>query len=248
MEQTVKLQEISDEIIMLILQDRKTCNSFSKELIKGIIHAFDFIEKTEKYKVIIITGYESYFCSGGTKEELFAFYKGEMKFNDFNFYTLPLTCKIPVISAMQGHAIGGGFVFGLYADFILLGEENVYTTNFMNYGFTPGMGATYIVPNKIGDILGNEMMFTGQNYRGRTLKERGTSLKIVPNSEVIAESIKLAKSLAEKPRKSLMILKEHIRKSMLPALQEIIQQELIMHEMTIHEEEVSTRIEHFFNS
>jgi len=248
MEQAVKLEEINNDIILLTLQDKKGSNTFSKELIRGIIDAFALIENKQKYKVVIITGYDNYFCSGGTKEELFAFYKGEMKFDDFDFYTLPLTCKVPVISAMQGHAIGGGFVFGLYSDFIFLAEESIYTSNFMNYGFTPGMGATYIIPNRFGHILGNEMMFTAQNYRGKVLKERGAPLKVVPKPEVLPEAIKLAKSLAEKPRKSLMILKEHVRNAMLPALREIITKELRMHELTIHEEEVSKRIEQFFNN
>lgn len=246
MEQVVKLEEIQDDIILVTLQDRKANNTFSKELINGIIKAFEYIEKSDKYRVIIITGYGNYFCSGGTKEELFSFYKGEIKFDDFDFYTRPLTCKIPVISAMQGHAIGGGLVFGLYADFILLGEENIYTTNFMNYGFTPGMGATYIVPKKIGEVIGNEMMFTGQNYRGKKLKERGTPLLVYPKSEILSEAIKLAKSLAEKPKNSLIILKDHQRKKMLPDLNNIIQEELVMHELTIHEEEVSKRIENLF--
>ena len=51
---------------------------------------------------------------------------------------------------MQGHGIGGGFVVGLFADFVILSRESVYSTNFMKYKFTPGMGATYIVPKKIG--------------------------------------------------------------------------------------------------
>lgn len=35
---------------------------------------------------------------------------------------------------------------GLFADIVILSRESVYTANFMKYGFTPGMGATFIVP------------------------------------------------------------------------------------------------------
>ena len=57
---------------------------------------------------------------------------------------LLLDCKIPTIAAMQGHALGGGLAFGCYADLIILAEECFYSANFMNHGFTPGMGATYV--------------------------------------------------------------------------------------------------------
>lgn len=69
---------------------------------------------------------------------------------------------IPVISAIQGHASGGGMLFGLYADVVLLAEEGVYSATFTKYGFTPGMGATYILPERFGKLLANEMMLTAK--------------------------------------------------------------------------------------
>ena len=48
-----------------------------------------------------------------------------------NLYSLSLSYKIPLIAAMQGHDIGGGFALGLFADFMILIRESVYTTNFM---------------------------------------------------------------------------------------------------------------------
>ena len=83
-----------------------------------------------------------------------------------------------MISAMQGHALGGGLAFGCFADIIVMGVECIYSANFMKYGFTPGMGATYIIPRKFGEVLGTEMLLTAKNYYGSELKERGASAKI----------------------------------------------------------------------
>ena len=77
------------------------------------------------YKVVVLTGYDTYFASGGTRESLLAVHEARAKFTDVNLYSLPLECRIPVISAMQGHGIGGGFVLGLFADFVVLGGESV---------------------------------------------------------------------------------------------------------------------------
>ena len=131
MGQVVQLTELEKGIVQITMEDKSSRNTFSKELITGIIASFEKIKNNSTYKVVILTGYENYFCCGGTKDELVSIYKKEIGFNDLNFFTLPLDCEIPVISAMQGHGIGGGFVFGLYADFSILGKENIYTTNFM---------------------------------------------------------------------------------------------------------------------
>ncbi len=246
MEQIVSLKELGDDIIQITLEDKASRNTFSTELVKNIIKAFELIKERGHYKVVIITGYDNYFCCGGTKEELFKIYKKEMGFNDLAFFTYPLECEVPVISAMQGHAIGGGFVFGLYSDFTILGKESVYTTNFMKYGFTPGMGGTMMVPLRLGDTLGNEMLFSAENYRGGDLRERGVPLTVVPKAEVLDTAIGLARSLAQKPRLSLLTLKEHLTQRIKKDLPKVIEQELKMHDITFHQPEVADRIEALF--
>ncbi len=116
------------------MQDRGNKNTFSRELVEGLIEAFTSIGNQTQYKVVILTGYDSYFASGGTKEGLLFLSEGKGKFSDRDFYSLALHCPIPVISAMQGHGIGGGFVLGMFADFPILSRESIYTTNFMKYG------------------------------------------------------------------------------------------------------------------
>ncbi len=141
----VDMCKIEPEIVLVKMQDHVNKNTFSKELMESLINAFESIERNSEYKVVILTGYDNYFASGGTQEGLLEIQEGKANFNDGgdrNIYSLALNCKIPVIAAMQGHGIGGGFAMGLFADFAILSKESIYTTNFMKYGFTSGMGAT----------------------------------------------------------------------------------------------------------
>ncbi|MCW3465905.1 polyketide synthase [Chitinophaga nivalis] len=246
MEQVVKLTELEAGIVQVTMEDKDSRNTFTKELMSALITVFAEIRRHPGYKVVILTGYENYFCCGGTKEELIRIHQSDAKFNELNFFTCPLECEIPVISAMQGHGIGGGFVFGLYADFAILGRENVYTTNFMKYGFTPGLGATLMVPLKLGEVLGNEMLHSAKNYRGEELKERGIPFKVVPKAQVMSEAMALARELAEKPRLSLVTLKKHLTAHIREKLPIAIEQELHMHEITFHQPEVGERIETSF--
>lgn len=239
-------REIEPGIVQLTMQDREHKNTFSVELVEQLMGAFRDIKNDARYRVVILTGYDTYFCSGGTQEALTILHEGKAKFSDESLYSLPLECEIPVISAMQGHGIGGGFVFGLFADFVVLSRESVYTTNFMKYGFTPGMGATYVVPQKLGISLAQEMMLSARNFRGEDLAKRGVPFPVMPRIEVLPYAHQLARDIAEKPRTSLITLKSHLVRSSREQLPAVIEQEVAMHEITFHQSEVKERIDKLF--
>lgn len=243
----VELQEIEPGIVKLTMQDRINKNAFSEELISCLIQAYESLQANSGYKVVIVTGYDSYFSSGGTQKVLLAINAGQARFSDTNLYSLALNCRIPVISAMQGHGIGGGFVMGLFADFVILSRESVYTTNFMKYGFTPGMGATYILPKKLGFSLAEELLLNAATYRGAELEKRGIPFPVLPRAEVLDYALELARQIAEKPRLSLITLKDHLVASLRAELSKVIEQELAMHEKTFHQAEVKERIVTLYN-
>ena len=246
MSSVVELLEIESGIFQMKMQDLASKNTFSPALIEGLVTGFGEIKKSDNCKVVILTGYDSYFATGGTQEGLIDLQAGKGKFTDINIYSLALECEVPVISAMQGHGIGGGFVMGLYSDFVILSRESVYTTNFMKYGFTPGMGATLIVPKKLGISLGHEMLLNAQTYRGQELKDRGVPFPVYPRAEVFDQAIQTARQLAEKPRVSLITLKRHLVEPIVSELPTIIEKEVVMHEKTFHQDEVKERIRNLF--
>lgn len=246
MESAVTLREVEAGIVQLTMQDRASKNTLSYELSIGLMDAFQAIQDNSSYKVVILTGYDSYFCTGGTQEGLLAIYDGKANFTDTNIYSLALECKIPVIAAMQGHGIGGGFALGLYADFVVLSRESVYSTNFMKYGFTPGMGATYIVTKKLGLSLGEELLLNAGIYRGAELEKRGIPFPVLPREKVLTYALELAQQVAEKPRFSLITLKDHLVASLREELPGIVEKERIMHDKTFHQPEVKDRINALF--
>jgi polyketide biosynthesis enoyl-CoA hydratase PksI len=246
MQQVVELTELDDSIIQIKMQDRESKNTFSPAIIEGLTEAFRHIEKQSQYKAVILTGYDTYFASGGTQSQLLALSDGNSKFTDFDLYSLSLNCPIPVIAAMQGHGIGGGFAMGLFADFVILSRESFYTTNFMKYGFTPGMGATYILPKKMGIVLAEEMLLTAKTYRGEELQMRGVPFPVVPRNQVLDYAHDLAKTLAEKPRVSLVALKDHLVAKLREELPKVIQQEVLMHDKTFGQPDVKARIQTLF--
>ena len=242
----VRFEEKELGIVQLTMEDKVNKNTFTEAMCEGLALAFEKIGNNSQYKVVILTGFDSYFCCGGTQEALLFLSDGKGKFTDTALYSLPLDCPIPVIAAMQGHGIGGGFIFGLFADFIILSRESVYTTNFMKYGFTPGFGSTLILREKMGLPLAQEMLMGAATYRGMELQNRGVSFPVYARTEVLDQAYQLARQIAEKPRLSLVTLKDHLVADIRKKLPEIVQQEVIMHGKTFYQEEVKEKIKTLF--
>jgi polyketide biosynthesis enoyl-CoA hydratase PksI len=253
----VTSQQIDQGIVQITMQDRASKNTFSPALIDGLVDAFETVKRDAACRVVILTGYDNYFASGGTQESLIQLSEGKGTFADVaggqrgagsNLYSLALDCAVPVISSMQGHGIGGGFVMGLFADFVVLSRESIYTTNFMKYGFTPGMGATAILPAKLGLVLAQEMLMTAKSFYGEELQKRGISFPVLPRAEVVSYALELARSLAEKPRVALVALKERLVADIRRNLPSAIEQELAMHQKTFTQPEVRERIKALFHN
>lgn len=241
-EPVVESTDVAPGVRLITMRDRSHKNAFTPELVDGLIRAFDAVRLEPLCRAVVLTGYDSYFSTGGTRDGLLAIHEGRSRFTDLNLYSLALECEVPVIAAMQGHGIGGGLALGLYSDIVILSRESVYTANFMQYGFTPGMGATHLLPIKLGLPLAHEMLLNAATYRGSELAARGVSFPVLPRGEVLPRALRMAAELAEKPTAALRHLKAHLARPIREALPAVIEQELAMHEFTFHCDDVKTRL------
>ncbi|MBZ5509493.1 MAG: hypothetical protein LAO78_28915, partial [Acidobacteriia bacterium] len=107
-----------------------------------------------------------------------------------------------------------------------------YVSPYMNYGFTPGAGATWSLAEKMGQDLARESLLTGEQYAGSELKARGVRLAILPRAEVKAAAMGLARQIAQGTRRGLMGLKQRLTGNVHQALEETYRLELAMHEKT----------------
>jgi len=228
----VTLTAYPEGVVLVGMQDREAKNMFSEALVSGLKEAFAHIEATPAYKAVVLTGYDSYFATGGTRETLLAIQEGQAHFTNEKVFQLPMDCSLPVIAALQGHGIGGGWSFGMFADLVLLSEESRYLSPYMGYGFTPGAGSTLIFPAKIGYDLARETLLTAQEISGQALKERAVPLRVLPRREVVPAAIELATRMASQPRRRLVGLKRLWTHGLRQQREDIYAREVEMHERT----------------
>ena len=231
----VELSFPEPAIALVTLRDEANRNMFSMDLIRGVQEVFAQIQERPETRVVVVTGYGNWFCSGGTPETLEAIRTGGMSFLDDSFFKSLMDCPLPTVAAIQGHALGGGLTFGLYADIIVMADHAYYAANFMDHGFTPGVGATFLFPHKFGAVLGREMLLTARRYQGRELKVRGAPMEILSKEQVMPMALELAAKLAAKPLLQLRQLKSHLVEPLKRELDDIFEKEQAMHDVVFAE-------------
>jgi polyketide biosynthesis enoyl-CoA hydratase PksI len=245
MMQDVIQERPSQGVALVHIRHEEDKNVFTPELADALVTMVRDLGQDEDVHALVITGYGNYFASGGSRPILEALQQGKGSFADSPLYELLVQCPVPVLTAMQGHGIGGGLAFGLSSDIAILAREGVYKANFMEYGFTPGMGATAILKEKFGDALATEMLFTAKAYRGAELAARGASCLVVPRAEVLPCALTMAAKIASCPRLSVVTLKDHLRRTFREQLPSVIEQEIAMHARTFSSPDVMERIKSY---
>lgn len=238
----VTLRREPGGIGVIAMEDRAGRNTFTRALVGGLGEVLGAVAADPAIRVLVIHGYDAIFCAGGTLEELLDLAGHRTSFDAHDFFRALLDCAVPVVAAMQGHALGGGLVFGLYADLVVMAQESIYAANFMKYGITPGMGATALLPAKLGVPLAAEMMFSARGYHGGTLRERGVGFPVVPRAEVIPAALRLAQDLAGHAPEALRMLKQALNRKLLDELPAAVAREKAMHEACFSAPGIAGRI------
>lgn len=234
--------EKSKNLVHIKLKDKSgknyLCSDFVNELTQDIHSALE----NPDLKVIIFSGLSDVFCGGADRKTLEDLTQGDLNPVDLTLPKVLLDIPVPIIAAMEGHAIGGGLAIGLCADIMILAEESRYGCSFMNMGFTPGMGTTRLLEQFLSLGISHEILYTGINYKGRDLKGKTGFNYILPKKEVMPMAEQLAEAIVEKPRESLITLKRYLGLNKRRLFEETFSIENFMHEITFNKAETLNRV------
>lgn len=107
-----------------------------------------------------------------------------------------LDIEVPVLGALNGHTVGGGFGLALSCDIRIGNRHAKYGANFVRLGLSPGMAISYALPRLIGVSRAAEMMFTGRLVLGDEAEKLGLLSAAVEPDAVLPRTMKLAREIA----------------------------------------------------
>ena len=234
----------SDEGIACVqMQDDPGKNGFSEAFVAELRHQLEGVATDPAVKVVVLTGLPDVFAAGAPKELLRKLAQGQILPSDILLSKALLDVPVPTISAMEGHATGGGLALGICADIVIIARESRYGASFMNLGFTPGMGTTKLLEHVLSRAVAHELMYTGEYRRGSEFAGRSGVNHIVPKADVRTKAFDVAAQIADKPRVALETLKRALSVGRRQAFEQSRTLETMMHEITFSQDEILRRIE-----
>lgn len=164
-------------------------NAINYELCKAFCGA---IEAAQDARCIIITGADPAFCAGLDLRDL-----GVEKLSELPSYAAALeTSRTPLIAAVNGAAVTGGFEIALGCDFIVASERAMFADTHMRVGVYPGP-VLVDLPRRVGMAWAREMSMTGNFVDAETALRIGLVNHVKPHSELVPFALQLADAIAE---------------------------------------------------
>ncbi len=213
-------------VATIAMRDPASNNALSHRMVDELGEAFAAAGRVAK--AIVLAGLPDVFSSGASREVIDDLVSGRRDGGELLLPRVMLECPVPCVAAMAGYAIGGGFALGMAADVIVAGAESRYCLNFMDLGFTPGMGTTALLEHALTPAVAHELLFTGEARKGRDLARTGIN-HVVPRAEVLARAQDLAARIAEKPRPLAVALKQTLSLPRREAFEAARTHETLMH-------------------
>ncbi|MEM9192306.1 MAG: enoyl-CoA hydratase/isomerase family protein [Myxococcota bacterium] len=193
------LFEIRPKAIGLVTLNRPANrNSMTRELLDAFGDAIDQCLAAD-LRALVITGRGHCFSAGADFKDVVQREGGlphERSYAMYAPFLRVLEVSVPVIAAMNGHAVGGGFGLSLLADLRYAAEDAKYGANFARLGIHPGMGISYLLPQLIGVPRANDLLFTGRLVLGREAASFGLVNEAVPAAEVLDRALAVADRIA----------------------------------------------------
>jgi polyketide biosynthesis enoyl-CoA hydratase PksI len=229
-------------VALVRMQDEAGKNALSHEMTPELESVFRTLSDRNDVKVAVLAGLPEYFCTGASRNVLRELASGQVAPRDLLLPRALLDLSVPLIAAMEGHALGGGLALGLCAEVIIAARESRYGCNFIQYGFTPGMGTTGLLEYILGPALAHEMLLTGRTFRGTRFHGCCGFNYVLPRERVLGKALEIAAGLAVKPRLPLTALKASLSARKRQIFEDARSTEIIMHQLTFSRPEVAELI------
>ena len=203
---------LADGVARIALNDPETLNASNETMSAELLDALD--RATLEARAIVLTGEGRAFCSGANlgvaAKNLGDPLRDVGRALDrwLNPAVVAIkTMELPVVTAVRGAAAGVGCGLALSGDIIVCGEGAYFFFAFRHVGLLPDGGSSYLLSRAIGRVRAMDVMLRGKKIPARQALDWGLITEMVPDDDVEASAMAIARELAAGPR-SLAFIKQ----------------------------------------
>jgi enoyl-CoA hydratase/carnithine racemase len=158
-----------------------------------------------------------------------------------------MDCEIPMIAAVNGHAIGLGCDIACTCDIRIASESASFACSFIKVGIVPGDGGAWILQRILGYSRAAELFLTGDRFGAHQAKDMGLVSEVVRDDELLDRAVAIAERIVCNPPRALRLTKRLLREAQHSRLSDILElsaaYQAIAHETRDNREAIDAFVE-----
>jgi len=206
------LTEDRDGILVVTINRPDARNSVNGDVANGMAEALDRLDADDDLRVGVITGAGGYFSAG---MDLKAFVQGQSPYaGDRGFAGIAQrSSRKPLIAAVEGFALAGGFEIALSCDLIVASREARFGIPEVKRSLVAAAGALLRLPKRIPYHLAMELALTGEPISAERAHEIGIVNRLTQPGAALDDAVELAQQIVKNAPLALIASKEILQKA-----------------------------------
>lgn len=211
-EEKAVLVDVNDGVMVVTLNRPKAKNAANLALAEGVAAAMIELDGNDDIRVAIITGAGGTFCSG---MDLKAFVTGQVPVVEGRGFAglTEAPPKKPLIAAVEGYALAGGFEIAIACDLVIAAEDAKFGIPEVKRGLAAAAGGLMRLPRQIPYRLAMELALTGDFISAQRAYEVGLINEVVESGTALQAAQALAKKIAANGPLAVAVSKQVVAES-----------------------------------
>lgn len=212
----VRVRDLGDHVTEVRLYRPERRNSLTMAVLDELSLALDDAVTNGAY-VIVIAGEGESFCAGA---DLYSVHnpdlggRNQVGLGAARLWEQIGALDIPVIAAVQGHAITGGLHLAVCCDLIVAADDAVFQDTHAQFGLVPGSGEPQRIARRVGIMVARELLLSSRRYTAVELKALGLVSHVVPADELFDAAVDLARSIAQNNSRAVRYIKRMLNQGL----------------------------------
>lgn len=224
-----------DGVVLMTLSNPGRLNATDAVMHAELATVFRDLDADPAVRAVVVTGDDGAFSAGGDLDWI----ARQIGDHDQTMVVMReageivrslIECDTPVISAINGVAVGAGLAVALMADISIIDEDTRFTDGHIRLGVAAGDHAVAIWPLLCGMAKAKYLLMTADFIDGREAERIGLVSKAVPGTDVLPEALRIARTLATGPTHAIRLTKRalnHWLRQALPAFEASLAYEML---------------------
>lgn len=214
--ENILLEVVEQGVYLLTINRPKSYNALNAATLDDIYSASQVIAADPEARAVILSGAgDKAFVAGADIKEmqnLTGIEAQRFSAKGMHAFRALELLDVPVIAAVNGFCLGGGCELAMSCDWIIASETALFGQPEVSLGVTPGFGGSQRLTRLIGRPRAMELLLTGNNIKAEQAERWGLANHVYPADELMAEALKLAKTIAGKGPLAVKMTKQLVQR------------------------------------